>query len=1225
MLKKICPKCEKICGINSNYCDDCGNELYYYLILNSILGKIISLFSKNNLEELILDELKQLEKWESFFNIYQNNSETPNNVFFEKINEFKKEKSNFKYLNRLHIDDTHYNSLLSEYVIVSKYIGNVEKEISQLGSLPSKCSNFSMEFERLYDNFKEYDNFLSKYSKLESEINNLKYLDIAPKLDSSSKTSIDKIIEAKNIFDDFDNRLSDIIAKHDELERILSFNNDYVEFNNSWNEFLSDFRTDNDKKLFLENSSNLKNTINSFTFYDTENKDYKKAIADAKDIIFKLNNIDKFLKVTNANIKFSKLCNICKKSYIDSNYKDELFYNYFPIFDDFDELKIISKCIGIDLIHENNLNLASNDFDKFIKDKNDEFVERELDEYDSFFNNIDGKSLDEHQRKVVVIDETNMQIIAGAGCGKTLTICGKVKYLMDKGVKPDEILCLSYSKASANDLVKKLPEGVKASTFHSLGKGILEEDLGNKVTIRDKLLDYVINNFLVNVVFEDEDLLKKLTDYFSYYSYDVVDRENKNMGEILEIEEGRSFKTLRQRYSQNEEKKTFKYETVKSFEELLIANYLFIHGINYEYEKKYVAKEGNMNRSWSNYKPDFYLTDYDIYLEHFGVNRNLDAPWLDDEHSDKYKQSIYDKRKLHEKHDTKLIETYSYFVSENVLMSKLDEILEKNGVKIKDVDYKKILEELSKNDKLNSFKSLTNLVESFINLFKGKNYDSSKFDEFKKQAENENLPFIKQRHLLFLDIVEEIYRRYEKELENLDVIDFNDMINRAIDVIRENKVSRNYKYIIVDEYQDISYMRFKLLNEIQNVSNAKIFVVGDDWQSIYRFTGCDVSLFTRFGIHFSNAEKCYIKNTYRNSQSLIDIAGGFIKKNPDQIDKNLNSKQEADIKNPIKVAYYKNYDNKSKIKALEVCVKNIANTSKNILILGRYKFSINHYLKTKKTPESPFKKGRDKKIIYEKDPSLNINFLTAHSSKGLEADNVILLDLENTYLGFPSKKEDDAVLKYVIDKGDQFELAEERRLFYVAITRTKKYDYFLVNYDKPSQFVKELEDFTEFDVLTEIECNPEKDKVVRTKLKCPICKTGDVSIKKLKGGYRKFVCSHRGCYWDGGFYNGKFNDLDIMENCPECDGILYVRYSKNGPFAACSKYNGSRCAGTKELNGKFDHLKEEYKEQQEILGKCPECGGNLIEKYSFRYKRSFVSCANFPDCRYSCDLDKLKN
>ncbi|MDO5848549.1 MAG: UvrD-helicase domain-containing protein [Methanobrevibacter sp.] len=1388
MLKKICPNCENICDVDDNNCNKCGNELYYYLTSDNVFGKVSSLFSKNNEEDLILDELDQLENWETFFNDFKNNLENPGDDFFEKIKDFKKAKSDFKYLDNLRVDKETYNSLLSEYNVVSNFIDDLddnvgkfndynlkesltklkennvdsedvgrvksildefnnsdnskyfefynddskaliaianeiealfsiiygefdalnnlkteldnynnskefpcdikkfkgdcsdfeylnllpvfypdlekyvdiiasvnelfddlEKEKSKLRSLSSDCSDFLRKFEYLHDNIKESDDFLSEYSELESKINDFKYLDLILQLDDSLENSIDEIHKVSYIFNNFDNKSNEIVAKHEDLERILSFSYDYEEFNNSWAELLSEFREERDKELFLEKYSDLKESIDSFSWHKTENEDYKKAISDAKSILFKLDNIDKFIKVNNVNIGFSEFSNISKESYIDSNYKNKLLSDYRYLFDDFNNLKMASRIIDVDIIDEPALNLASRNFDKFIKGKNDEFVESELERYYSFFSDIDGKSLDVNQRKSIVTDERNMQIIAGAGCGKTLTISGKVNYLLDKGVKPEEILCLSYSKASADDLVKKLPDDIEASTFHSLGKGILEEDLGKKVLIKDNLLDDVVNDFFSNVVFEDKELLEKVSDYFTFYSYDVVDRENKNLGEILEIEEGRSFTTLKERYSELDDKKTFKYnQRVKSFEELLIANFLFIHGIDYEYEKQYVDKDGKKVKEWNNYKPDFYLTDYGIYLEHFGVNRNLDAPWLDKKDSDKYKQAIFDKRSLHKEHGTKLIETYSYLASENILMSELRRILEENGVEVKDVDYEEVLKALATNDKLDSFKSFINLIKSFISLFKGNNFDSSKFDEFKKQAENEKIPFNKTRHLLFLDIVEEIYRRYEKEMEDPDVIDFDDMINGAIDVIRQNKVFRNYKYIIVDEYQDISYSRFKLLKEIQDASNSKIFVVGDDWQSIYRFTGCDVGLFTNFQNYFSDYERCYIENTYRNSQSLIDIAGRFINKNPNQLVKNLNSKQESDIKNPIKIAYYKDRDDKSKIKALEDCVKDISKTSKNILILARYNSSIKPYI----AQDSPFKlknSNRDNnkfRIIYKNNPSLNINFLTVHSSKGLEEDNVILLDLENSYMGFPSKKEDDSVLKYVINEGDQFEFAEERRLFYVGITRTKKYNYFLVNYDKPSQFVEELNEFADAEVLTGIEFDPKNEKLIRTKLKCPICKTGHVSILKVNKNYMKFICSHNACDWDGGSYRGKFNDLDIMENCPRCDGILYVSYGKYGPYASCSKWTGSPCEGRKSLNGKFDGLIEEYKKEKkkssdnttsfkgkkskktykkpkEAMGKCPKCGKDLVKRKG-KYG-DFIGCSGYPKCRYTCQVDELEN
>lgn len=130
------------------------------------------------------------------------------------------------------------------------------------------------------------------------------------------------------------------------------------------------------------------------------------------------------------------------------------------------------------------------------------------------------------------------------------------------------------------------------------------------------------------------------------------------------------------------------------------------------------------------------------------------------------------------------------------------------------------------------------------------------------------------------------------------------MINKASDCIVKNGLDLPYKYIIVDEYQDTSFTRYNLLRNICDSIGAKIMVVGDDWQSIYSFSGCDVNIFTKFDNFFDVCETRYIEKTYRNSQQLIDASSNFVMKNPDQTRKELKSSKS--LKYPIKLV---NFDN----------------------------------------------------------------------------------------------------------------------------------------------------------------------------------------------------------------------------------------------------------------------------------------------------------------------------
>jgi len=253
----------------------------------------------------------------------------------------------------------------------------------------------------------------------------------------------------------------------------------------------------------------------------------------------------------------------------------------------------------------------------------------------------------------------------------------------------------------------------------------------------------------------------------------------------------------------------------------------------------------------------------------------------------------------------------------------------------------------------------------------------------------------------------------------------------ATKYIKENGI-KQYKYIIVDEYQDTSYIRYFLLKEIINKTDAKIICVGDDYQSIYRFNGCNLNMFLNFKKYFGYTKVLKINNTYRNSQELINVAGKFIMKNKRQLYKKLRSSKSID--KPIKIMYGDN---------LKKLLDKVIEKHKKILILGRNNFDIDKY----------FRIDKDNNIQYNK---VNIKYLTIHASKGLEEECVVIINLKDDILGMPNKIKDDKILKYVNNNIDIYPYEEERRLFYVALTRTKSDVYLLVDKKNPSIFVKEL-------------------------------------------------------------------------------------------------------------------------------------------------------------------------
>ena len=319
---------------------------------------------------------------------------------------------------------------------------------------------------------------------------------------------------------------------------------------------------------------------------------------------------------------------------------------------------------------------------------------------------------------------------------------------------------------------------------------------------------------------------------------------------------------------------------------------------------------------------------------------------------------------------------------------------------------------------------LKEVIKTFINLFKSNNYNLSSFNTFFKINKKQNYIKKRIRHNKFLNLAKNIYQDYEDYLSFTKKIDYHDMINEATKIV-ETEGIYPYKYIIIDEYQDTSLNKCELIKTIQNKTDANLIAVGDDWQSIYRFTGSNLDIFTEFKQYFSKTKIIKLNKTYRNSKQLTKVAKKFILKNPYQITKKVTSSKKE--KKPIHIYYYE-----KNIK--EIWDKVISELNGETFVLGRNNKDI-------------------KKIPYL---NKKMKYMTVHKSKGLESENIIIINLENKTTGFPSKIKDSEYLTYVIPKDDNYPFAEERRLFYVALTRTKSKVILIVKKNLPSIFVTEL-------------------------------------------------------------------------------------------------------------------------------------------------------------------------
>jgi DNA helicase-4 len=795
------------------------------------------------------------------------------------------------------------------------------------------------------------------------------------------------------------------------------------------------------------------------------------------------------------------------------------------------------------------------DFDNYIVTYNLNYVQTQKEKLNPYFDDIEGKQLDDQQRTAVITDEYSNLIIAGAGSGKTLTILGKVKYLIEqKNVAPENILLLSFTKKTVDELNERLKNiglGARATTFHKLGYDTIKKYQTTIPAItNENTLGKVIKEYLEKEIFNDAEALKAYIVYVGCYMNIPEGHEGyESLGEKLDTEKGIDFQTLKSKCEPEPLNKvavaaldTMQGEKVKSVEELTIANFLYLNGIAYEYEKPYPFGKDM-------YQPDFYLKDYEIYLEHFGVDENNEAKWLTPFKEKEYVEHMELKREKHKTNNTKLLETYSYYSRNNVLLVKLKEMLLNENVVFKPINIKDVYTKVTENDQ-NFGKELTKLIATFITLSKSRQLDYDAITNLFLDRTKAINDFILKRQEIFLKFALPILKKYDNTLKELNEIDFNDMINQATDVIKENKPQYKYQHIIIDEYQDISYSRFNLIKEIRELSGARLICVGDDWQSIYRFAGSDISLFSNFEKYVGKHEQLFIEQTYRNSQSLIDITSNYIQKNKKQIQKNPKSKKQP-LENPIKFVIYSK-DNCEDVFINEIQALLDKNGNKPILVLGRHSFDINEFIKL--TPNSRIKYyERSDKLEIKGFDDIDIKYITVHKSKGLEADNVIVLNLKNHLLGFPNKTTDDPMLSLLLSDDEEFRFAEERRLFYVALTRTKNEAVLLIPNDV-SLFAEEL--ITDNDYL--FTANNEK----LSKRNCPYCQTGHLMIRQNPVRHNQFLgCSHYpSC-------NQTFNDIEILENlilCPRCiSGFMTKRSGQFNSFLGCTNY--PKCTNTIKL------------------------------------------------------------
>ncbi len=777
------------------------------------------------------------------------------------------------------------------------------------------------------------------------------------------------------------------------------------------------------------------------------------------------------------------------------------------------------------------------------KRANDVFIQNTVPAVKLAANSDLGITLTDEQAVAIATDEEATLVLAGAGTGKTAVITGKVAHLVrNEGVAPEEILVLAFNRDAALEIRERLPIDLKdtqVSTFHSFGYSTIGRN-GVKLSISklaqdEQRLGQAVHKIL-NEILGVSDQSEEIQDFIAYHRAPYRSPfEFENQGEYYE-------------YVRDWEPRTLRGDLVKSLEEVEVANFLTLNGIEFVYEEQYQVDTATSE--YRQYQPDFYLPEYDIYIEHFALDENGNPPpeW------DAYKDGVEWKREIHARHGTSLIETYSWQRRQGILRQSLQQRLADHGVSFQKISFMDVLRRLA--EWVVSW--LARLLTKFLHHVKTNGLSR---DQLRERAVISGNPV---RSLSFLEIFEKVQDRYEAMLRAEGAVDFHDLINDAATLIREGHESSRFRHVLVDEFQDISAGRVRLLNAFDE-QNISYFVVGDDWQSIYRFAGSDVSLVQDCGQYLGHVQRRELTETFRFGDGILKPSTTFVQSNPEQTQRTLRSVSPHRGDGITIIA------DKDPRHALHAAFRDIRDrlgaqpTRKvSILVLGRYRNSEQH-LRAVRNHVSGF----------------DLRFSTVHRAKGQEADYAIVLDLKNARTGFPAKIEDDPLLDMVLPtkSANGLPYSEERRLFYVAMTRARRGSYLIADASQPSEFVKEI---------SKLGVREIGDLAIAQFPNCPKCSSGQLIPSESAKNLR---CSnHPMCRF-------------LAPRCDDCR-VGYLATSDQSSFYACTMTDCAR--------------------QTTI---CPSCRIGMLQKREGKFG-SFWGCSEFwsaPPCRFTTDKPNASN
>ncbi|BAU13653.1 ATP-dependent DNA helicase RecQ [Leptolyngbya sp. NIES-3755] len=657
---------------------------------------------------------------------------------------------------------------------------------------------------------------------------------------------------------------------------------------------------------------------------------------------------------------------------------------------------------------------------------------------------------DVEQADAIASVENHVQVIARAGSGKTSTLVNRALFLQKHcGVSPDEMLLLAFNRDAVGEIRTRITQKLQGSiphvmTFHALAyrvvqpEGNLLYDEANGVQSRSRLMqEDVIASFVQNPKYHEQIRALMMARFRQDWEQLESSGYNKNPQEMLQYRRSLIAEAI---------DGTF----VKSYGEKVIANFLFEHGIEYHYE--YTFKwEGR------NYRPDFTLKQNKIIIEYFGLQGDPD-----------YDELSNQKRKYwRDRPNWKLLEftpEILRYEGEEVFCERLKQSLERCDIRCERLSE----EEIWKRIKACPITRFTQVVVGFVQRCRKLSLTPAQLAE-KIQAYS-SISLIEKQ---FLELVQIFYKAYLERLQVTGDEDFDGLMQNAAQVIAEGKTTFHYqfgevnlkqlRYVFIDEYQDFSNLFHQLISAIQaQNSQARFFCVGDDWQAINGFAGSDLYFYQSFGQHFRPSSKLSITTNYRSMPIIVKLGNDLMQGlgTPAHAYHHEIGKVEiADLETfePTSEEREKHRGDDFTPAVLRL-VKRAIQEEKEVVLLSR-KNTLPCWINYGQVRQ-PFGGrilDRFLKLIHAhlpEDSRKAVTISTTHGYKGLEKKVVIILDA--VFRSYPLLHPDLGFTRVLGDSIDQT-IAEEKRLFYVALTRAVEQVFILTERTNRSPFLDDLE------------------------------------------------------------------------------------------------------------------------------------------------------------------------